>query len=211
MPFRCHSRTPSSCGWRRWRSCVAWWWARRPRPAMRFSDVDAVRGPRGGRRGWRCGAARCCAGWRASLLVLACAGPRRPDERTRLPAEAIAIVMAVDVSGSMDIARRGLGRGQPADRRGSKRRSARSSCSSSAAKRRTARSSNRARPTRSASSRSPRCREIACPLTLNHSVLLKMVDDLKAEGRAGRGHEHRRRDRAGDHPPGRDDRSKNGR
>jgi Ca-activated chloride channel family protein len=35
-------------------------------------------------------------------LVLACAGPRRPDERTRLHAEAIAIMMVVDVSGSMD-------------------------------------------------------------------------------------------------------------
>ena len=35
------------------------------------------------------------------LLVLACAGPRRPDLRTRLPAEGIAIMMAIDVSGSM--------------------------------------------------------------------------------------------------------------
>ena len=48
----------------------------------------------------RVGAARSFAAWRWR-----CAGvcrSRRPDERTRLPAEAIAIAMVVDVSGSMD-------------------------------------------------------------------------------------------------------------
>jgi Ca-activated chloride channel family protein len=34
-------------------------------------------------------------------LLVACAGPRTPDEQTRLPAEGIAIVLALDVSGSM--------------------------------------------------------------------------------------------------------------
>src|SRR5262249_19049425 len=43
-------------------------------------------------------------GLAALALVLACAGPRRPDEQTRLPAEGIAIVLALDVSGSMGTA-----------------------------------------------------------------------------------------------------------
>ena len=80
---------------------VAWWWSRRPRPALRFSDSSLFDGPRGG-RAW-------CAVWGGAVLrglaclalVLACAGPRRPDERTRLPADAIAMVMVVDVSYSM--------------------------------------------------------------------------------------------------------------
>jgi Ca-activated chloride channel family protein len=36
------------------------------------------------------------------LLVAACAGPRLPDQRTRLPAEGIALMMVLDVSGSMN-------------------------------------------------------------------------------------------------------------
>ena len=81
---------------------VVWWWARRQRPALRFSDTSLFTGPRGG-RAWR-------AVWIGSLLrglaclalVLACAGPRAPDERTRLPADAITIEMLLDVSNSMD-------------------------------------------------------------------------------------------------------------
>lgn len=80
---------------------VAWWWVRRPRAAVRFSDASLFDGPRGG-RAWRAvwgGAA--LRGLACLMLILACAGPRRPDERTRLPAEAIAIAMVVDVSNSM--------------------------------------------------------------------------------------------------------------
>src|SRR5690349_15350619 len=81
---------------------VAWWWLRRPRPSLRFSAIALFDGPRGG-RAWRAawgGAA--LRGLACLALIMACAGPRRPDERTRLPTEAIAIAMVVDVSGSMD-------------------------------------------------------------------------------------------------------------
>src|SRR6478609_6043757 len=80
---------------------VAWWWARRRRPALRYADLRLVAGlPTG--RAWR-------ARWGGALLrglaclalIIACAGPRRPDLQTRLPAEGIAIVLALDVSGSM--------------------------------------------------------------------------------------------------------------
>src|SRR4051794_4926687 len=81
---------------------VTWWWARRSRPASRFSDTSLFESMRG-RRAWRAiwGGAT-LRGLSCLALILACAGPRRPDEHTRLPADAIAIVMVVDVSGSMD-------------------------------------------------------------------------------------------------------------
>jgi Ca-activated chloride channel family protein len=80
---------------------VAWWWSRRPRAALQFSDVSLFASGRG-RRAWRAvwgGAA--LRGLACLALVLACAGPREPDLKTRLPASGIAIEMIVDVSGSM--------------------------------------------------------------------------------------------------------------
>jgi Ca-activated chloride channel homolog len=80
---------------------LPWWWLRRPRAALRFSDASLILRLPSGR------AIR--AKWGGTLLrslaifalVIACAGPRRPDLKTRLPAEGIAIVLALDVSGSM--------------------------------------------------------------------------------------------------------------
>lgn len=80
---------------------VTWWWARRPRAAVRFSDASLFAGARGG-RAWRAvwgGAA--LRGLACLAIILACAGPRRPDLKTRIPASGIAIEMVVDVSGSM--------------------------------------------------------------------------------------------------------------
>jgi Ca-activated chloride channel homolog len=160
---------------------VAWWWARRPRAAIRFSDIGFFDGPRGG-RAWRAvwgGAA--LRGVACLALVLACAGPRRPDEQTRLPAEAIAIMMVVDVSGSMNT-KVAWAAGEPAITRleaaqrafklfvfggdapdGSKfepRPSDQIGLVSFAA-----------------------IPEVACPLTLNHSSgLLKKLEELKPKG-----------------------------
>jgi len=80
---------------------VAWLSSRWRRPAVRFSDVSGFTAATG-RRAW-------LAVWGSAILrglacfalILACAGPRKPDLKTRLPAEGIAMVMAVDVSGSM--------------------------------------------------------------------------------------------------------------
>jgi Ca-activated chloride channel homolog len=80
---------------------VSWWWLRRPRPALRYSDARLfaeIRSPRAGRARWGGAALR---GLACLALVAACAGPRTPDRQTRLPAEGIAIVLALDVSGSM--------------------------------------------------------------------------------------------------------------
>lgn len=80
---------------------VVWWWATRRRPALGFSDARLFDGLSRG-RAWR-------ATWGSALLrgsallalLLAAAGPRTPDLRTRLAVDGIAIVMVLDVSGSM--------------------------------------------------------------------------------------------------------------
>ncbi len=82
-------------------TAFAWWWAVRRRPALRYSDVRLVAGlPRGRARSATWGGAL-LRGFAMLGLVLAAAGPRTPDLHTRLPAEGIAIVLVLDVSGSM--------------------------------------------------------------------------------------------------------------
>jgi Ca-activated chloride channel family protein len=80
---------------------LLWWWLRRPRAALRYSATGFLAGlPAGRSRLARWGGA----GLRATallLLIVALAGPRRPDLHTRLPTEGIAIELLVDVSGSM--------------------------------------------------------------------------------------------------------------
>lgn len=80
---------------------LVWWRLRRRRPALRYSDTRLVADlPRGRARRARWGGAL-LRGLAVALLVTAAAGPRTPDRKTRLPAEGIAIVFALDVSGSM--------------------------------------------------------------------------------------------------------------
>jgi Ca-activated chloride channel homolog len=80
---------------------AAWAWLRRRRTALRFGDVNLVRGlPAGRSRRARVGGALLRALGIAAVVV-ALAGPRWPDPGTRLPAEGVAIVMVLDVSGSM--------------------------------------------------------------------------------------------------------------
>jgi Ca-activated chloride channel homolog len=160
---------------------LAWWWAHRSRPALLFSDVSLFGGRRGG-RAWRAiwgGAA--LRGLTCLALVLACAGPRRPDERTRLPAEAIAIVMAVDVSGSMSEPVPWAIGEPPISRLDAARRAFKLFVFGGAAPDGTsfeARSSDQVGLVAFAA-----IPQTVCPLTLNHaSVLLKQVDALEPKG-----------------------------
>lgn len=80
---------------------LGWWWARRRRPALRYSSLALLDGlPTGRASRVRRGGAllRVLA---CILLLIACAGPREPDLQTRIPVEGVAVVMALDVSGSM--------------------------------------------------------------------------------------------------------------
>ncbi len=80
---------------------LAWWWAKRRRPAVRYSDSGMVSGLPGGRPARARWGGAVFRGAAFAAVVVACAGPRTPDERTRIPTEGIAIVLALDVSGSM--------------------------------------------------------------------------------------------------------------
>jgi Ca-activated chloride channel family protein len=80
---------------------IIWWSFRRGAGALSFSDTAALgRLPRGKGNRVRRGSL-----WlRAiglALLVVALAGPRWPDPGTRIPTQGIAIAMVVDTSGSM--------------------------------------------------------------------------------------------------------------
>jgi Ca-activated chloride channel family protein len=79
----------------------AWWWARRRRPALRYSDLRLLAGLPRGRARWANWGGAALRGLALLAGVLAAAGPRTPDLRTRLPAEGIAVVLVLDVSGSM--------------------------------------------------------------------------------------------------------------
>jgi Ca-activated chloride channel family protein len=79
---------------------LCWMWRRRR--SIRFPDFILLKGlPVGRSQVARWGTVLLLAGALASLII-AVAGPRSPDLKSRMPTEGIAIEMVVDVSGSMD-------------------------------------------------------------------------------------------------------------
>ncbi len=143
--------------------------ARRRRPALRYPSLALVRGlPRSRSRHAVVGpiAMNTVA---VLLLVAAAAGPRRPDLATRVPAVGVSIVLALDVSGSMATPDFPLA-GQPdATRLDAARQAFRQFVEGGPG--------FPGRPDDAIGlvtfAALPRT---VCPLTLNHSVLLKLLD-----------------------------------
>ena len=139
------------------------WWLRRRRPALAYSDLrlldQLASGGRATRARWGGAILRAVAG---VLIVLAAANPRTPDLRNRIPTNGIAIVLALDISGSMATPDFGPAAGSPVTRL--------------AAAQTTFRQFVDGRPTDQIGlvtfAAVPRT---ACPLTLNHSVLLEVL------------------------------------
>lgn len=159
---------------------VVWWWLWRSRPAMRFSDVTWFEAHARGRASFAGLGGALLRGFACVLLILACAGPRRPDLQTRLPAEGIAVMMVIDVSGSMETDDVMWAAGQPpVSRLEAARRAFKLFVGGGEAPDGTAFDP---RPGDSvgvvAFAAVP---QTVCPLTLNHSVLFKVVDDLKSK------------------------------
>ncbi len=165
---------------------LAWWWARRGRAALRFSDVTRFAGRTGTRAVLAVRGGAALRGLACLALVLACAGPRRPDGETALPAEGIAIMMAIDVSGSMDTPDVAWAAGgPPVTRLEAARRAFKLFVGGGDA------------PDGSAFEPRPgdaiglvtfaAVPQTQCPLTLNHSVLFKVVDALQARSGADAG------------------------
>jgi Ca-activated chloride channel family protein len=80
---------------------LVWWWLRQRRTALRFPATGFLTGLPSGRSPWARRGGAILRGLALLLLVVALAGPRWPDLRTRLPAEGIAVMMVTDISGSM--------------------------------------------------------------------------------------------------------------
>jgi Ca-activated chloride channel family protein len=165
---------------------VAWWWLRRSRPALRFSDVGVFVRTAGRRASVARWGGALLRGLACLALVLACAGPRRPDLQTRLPAEGIAIMMAVDVSGSMETDDVVWTAGSPpVTRLEAARRAFKLFIGGGEAPDGTP---FEPRPGDSvgivAFAAVP---QTVCPLTLNHSVLFKVVDEMKSRAGADAG------------------------
>jgi Ca-activated chloride channel family protein len=80
---------------------VLWRWFRQGRTALRFSDVRPLQALPRGRSAVAHWGGLVLRGLALGSLIVAMAGPRWPDLGTRIPTEGIAIVIALDVSGSM--------------------------------------------------------------------------------------------------------------
>jgi Ca-activated chloride channel family protein len=80
---------------------IVWWWLRRHRPALSFPGAGLLAALPAGRARIARGGGAALRGLSLLLTVIALAGPRTPDLRTRIDTEGIAIFIAVDVSGSM--------------------------------------------------------------------------------------------------------------
>ena len=153
---------------------VAWWSLRRRRAALRYPDLRLVEGLPRGRAGWATWGGAALRAAPVLLLGVAAAGPRSPDLRTRLPAEGIAVVLALDVSGSMAAPDFGPARQSRLD-------------AAKAAFRLFAAGGGAPDGTHFSGRPADQLGlvtfaavpQMACPLTLNHSVLLTILEEQK--------------------------------
>jgi Ca-activated chloride channel family protein len=80
---------------------LVWLWLHRRIGAIRFSSTRLLKGLPLGRSRWVRWGGAIARGAALLLLVLALAGLRWPDRRTRIPTQGIALQLIADVSGSM--------------------------------------------------------------------------------------------------------------
>src|SRR5579885_2459680 len=170
-------------------SLLLWWELRRRRSALRHPGVGELKHlPAGKARSARWGPAvlRLLA---LLLIVLALAGPRWPDLHTRIETEGIAIIMLVDVSGSM--AERDFDwHGEPISRLEAAKKAFRlfvaGGNGAAIPDEGTEAAEFRGRPTDEIGLVTFATRpETACPLTLSHSVLLRLLQEEQPRSTPG--------------------------
>lgn len=87
---------------------LGWWYLRRPRPTLAFADLRLVK-EKTATRGWRLlGRPLLLRLVVLTAVIVGLARPRWPEETARIPAQSTAIMLVLDVSGSMaeeDVAR----------------------------------------------------------------------------------------------------------
>ena len=148
---------------------------RRRRAALKFSDFRLLQGiPSSPRVAWACWGGTMGRTVIGLLIIAAAANPRTPDLRTRLPARGIAILLVLDVSGSMGTKDFPLATGEQTTRLAAAKESFRlfvRGGTSSEGITFPGRPSDRIGLTTFAV-----VPDTPCPLTLNHSVLLEVLD-----------------------------------
>jgi Ca-activated chloride channel family protein len=168
---------------------LLWWELRRRRSALRHPGVGELKHlPAGKARSARWGPAvlRLLA---LLLLLFALAGPRWPDLHTRIETEGIAIIMLVDVSGSM--AERDFDwHGEPISRLEAAKKAFRlfvaGGNGAEIPDEGTEAAEFRGRPTDEIGLVTFATRpETACPLTLSHSVLLRLLQEEQPRSTPG--------------------------
>jgi Ca-activated chloride channel family protein len=91
------------------------WWSRRRRPALRHPTALQIAVTFSRRAAWARRGGLLLRGLALMLMALALAGPRWPDLRTRIHTEGVALMMLLDVSGSMGKADFSTGSGSGPD------------------------------------------------------------------------------------------------
>jgi Ca-activated chloride channel family protein len=152
---------------------LVWWLLRQRGGALRYPATRGLGLLPGGRGWWAHYGGAGLRGLALLLLVVALAGPRWPDRRTRIDTEGIAIQMVVDVSGSM--AEPDFDWNGPVPRLEAVRRAFRLFVAGGDADDGT-HFDGRANDLIGLVTFATRP-ESSCPLTLSHSVLLKVLDD----------------------------------
>lgn len=156
---------------------AAWWQLRRRRAALRFPDLTLLDGLPTGRAGLVRWGGAVLRGVVFAALALALANPRRPDLKTQVPVDGIAIALVTDVSGSMGEPVVGTTDGKPLTRLTAAKQAFRLFVAGGTA------------PDGVSFDGRPNDQialvtfavvpHTTCPLTLNHSVLLRVMDEQK--------------------------------
>jgi Ca-activated chloride channel family protein len=154
---------------------AAWAWLRHPKPALRWPDIRPLMALPPGRTRRARWSGALLRGLGIAALVCALAGPRWPDRGSRLPVEGIAILIALDVSGSMAEADFNWD-GEPISRLSAAQRAVRRFVLGDGAE-------SPGRPSDQiglvAFAALP---EDTCPLTLSHDVLVRLLDAEEPRG-----------------------------
>jgi Ca-activated chloride channel family protein len=158
---------------------LVWWWLRRRRAALRYPDTGWLTELPAGRSLLAARGGAALRGTALVLLIFAVAGPLWPDRGSRIPTEGIAIQMVVDTSPSMgerDFDWQGL----PLSRLEAAKKAFQMFVAG-----------NKDDPTSTGERFEGRPNdligfvtfgdrpEVACPLTLSHSVLLHLLDEAR--------------------------------
>lgn len=155
---------------------LVWWLLRRRRPALRYSDVSLLAAVPSAGGMWALWGGAVLRGLAVLLAILAVANFRIPDLKTRLPADGVALTLAVDVSGSMGTPDFDTQAMPPVSRLDAAKRTFTLFVNGGTTDAGTFEGRGNDQIGVVTFAAVP---DTACPLTPNHSVLLKVVNDLQ--------------------------------